>query len=143
MRCRPLSWRRCTRGDWLDRLILLRQRLLQRDGKHLVHRLHEVHLHRIAQILGNFSQILLVVLRQDDFEKTRTMSGEELFLQSTNGKNLTAQGNFAGHRDVAANWDFAQCARNCSCDSNSGGRAILWNGSLWHVDVNVKRTIEV
>src|SRR5438105_13532782 len=59
----------------------LGQRRLKRYRKHLIHRLREVHFHRIAQVLWNLGEVLLVVLGENDLEDARAVCSQQLFLQ--------------------------------------------------------------
>ena len=61
------------RGQGRDRscgLFLAQRREggFQRDLQHLIHRIHEMHLHRIAQIFRDFGKVFFVVAGQDHFE---------------------------------------------------------------------------
>src|SRR3954452_3858225 len=54
----------------------LGQRRLKRYRKHLIHRLREVHFHRIAQVLWNLGEVLLVVLGENDLEDARAVCSQ-------------------------------------------------------------------
>src|SRR5579872_4386678 len=132
------------RRDWLRPFFLdRRQRRLERNLQHLVHRLHKMQLHRLTQVFRDFSNILLVVLRQDYFKESGAMSGKQLLFQSADRKNLAAQRDLTSHCQVAADRNLAQRARDGRGNRDARRRSVFRNGALRHVHVQVKVAVEV
>ena len=71
------------------------------------------------------------------------MRRQQLFFQSTNGKDFATKGDFARHREIASDRNAAESTCNRGCDGNASRRPIFRNCSLGHVDVNVNIAIEV
>ena len=139
---------RCAYGcDGLHRLGIDARHIgegrLKRDGQHLVHGVHEMEFHGIAQVLGNLRQVFLVILRQDDFEQAGAVRGEQLFFKSANGEDFAAKGDFSSHGQIAAYRDFAERAGNRGSDGDAGGGAVFRDSALRHVHVDIEIAVEI
>src|SRR5450631_259693 len=100
-------------------------------------------LHHALQILWKVCEILLVFPRQNCFKDAGTMSRQQLLFQSANRQDLAAQRDFSSHCQVATHCDL--CKRTCKTSGKryASGWAVLGDGALRHVDVNVHGAIEI
>src|SRR6266446_176722 len=112
MRRRSIRRAGSQRSDRLRGYILAerRQGRFECNLQHLVHRIHEVHLHGVAQIFGNLGQVFFVVAGEDDFEESSAVSGQQFFLKPADGKDLAAERDFTGHGQIAAYRNLAESA---------------------------------
>src|ERR1700682_2227003 len=94
-------------------------------------------------LLGDVRQVLFIVLRKYHGTQAHSMGGEEFFLEAANGQNFAAEGDFAGHRYVAADRNSGKRADDGSANGDAGGRTVLGNGAFRNVDVNIERTVEI
>ncbi len=74
----------------------------QRDLEHLLDRRHRHDLQARLHIVGNFGEILLILLGDDHGGDPGPQGREQLLLQSADGQRASAQGDLAGHRHIAA-----------------------------------------
>ena len=70
-------------------------------------------------------------------------AASNFFLHAADGQNLAAQRDFAGHGHVAAHRNVRQGADDGRADGDSGRRAVLGDGALGHVHVNIDVAVEV
>ena len=73
----------------------------------------------------------------------RAQRAHRLLAQSPDGKHAAAQRDLTGHGDLAVHRPVRQRREHRRCDGDAGARAVLGNGSLGEVNVNVLCFIEV
>ena len=78
------------------------------DIQHLIHTIHQMQLHGVAQIFGNLGDVLFIFLGQNDFEDSRAMGRQKLFFEPADGQHFAAQGDFPSHGNVSSNRNLAQ-----------------------------------
>ena len=76
----------------------------------LVHRVDQDELDRLADLLRDVAQVLLVLARQDDDLGARQVRGQDLALEPADREDPTAQRDLAGHRHVLADGDAGEGA---------------------------------
>src|SRR5207245_5443894 len=93
---------RVARLDDLRRLLEGQRLRLAPKGRleHLVHRVDEHKLHRLADLVGGVPQVLLVLERKDHGPRPREGRREDLALQPTDREDPTAERDLPGHCDV-------------------------------------------
>ena len=122
--------------DDLRRLGLEGLRLAPKGGlEHLVHRVDEDELHRLADLLGDVPQVLLVLLGDDHHLRPREVGGEDLALQPADRQHPAAQGDLARHRHVLADGDAGQRAHHRGGHGDAGRGSVLGDRARRDVDV--------
>src|SRR5580692_11119579 len=71
------------------------------------------------------------------------MGGEKFFFYAADGEDFTAQGDFSGHGDVAADRNTRERADDGVANGDAGGRAVLGDSALGDVHVNVDVAVEI
>ncbi len=94
-------------------------------------------------VCRDFGQILFVVPRQDYRLVARPVGCQELLFDPTDGQHLAAQGNLAGHSDVALHGNLGQRAHHCGGQRDTRRRAVLGDRTLRDVDVDIDMPVEV
>src|SRR5260370_2784946 len=115
----------------------------QSDSQHLVHRLDEMELHQVANILWDIRQILLIIVREYDFVNAVPVGGKQLLFQAADGQHLAAQGDFTGHGYVAADRNPGERAADGGRDSDTGRGAIFGNRAFGNVQVDVQAAVKI
>ncbi len=136
------GWRQRRNG----RRLLVRhlgQGTFQSVGQHLVHRIDEVQLHYVAQVLGYIRQVLLIVSRKDDLEDARPVCCQQLLFQAADRQHFAAQRDLAGHGDVAAHGNVAERTGYGCRHGDARRRTILRYRPLRNMYVDVEIAIEV
>src|SRR5580658_197677 len=120
-----------------------RQRLFESQSQDLVHRIDEVELHGIFDVVGKLGYVFLVGARQDKIKDAGTQRGEQLLLQSADGQHFAAQGDFAGHGDVAPDRNLGQRTGQRRGHGDAGRWAVLGDRALGHMQVQVDVAVEL
>src|SRR5437867_12720698 len=66
--------------------------------EHLFHRVDQDELHRLADLVGDVPQVLLVLPRDDHGLRARQVSGKDLALEPTDRQHPATQRDLTGHR---------------------------------------------
>ena len=74
----------------------------QSDLQDFIHCFHKIDIYRLENILWNILEVFFILLRENDSLDFSTMRCQQLFLNSADGKDLAAQGDFAGHCHIFA-----------------------------------------
>ena len=106
--------------------------------EHLADRLHRNDLQRLADLLRDLRQVLLVLLRNQHYACTRGVRRQRFALQATDRQHTAAKGDLAGHRHLFANWDAGERRHDRRRHRHARRRAILRNGTRWHVNVETR-----
>src|ERR1700743_1154541 len=96
-------------------------RAFERDLQNFIHDFYEVYRKAREDFLRDVRQVLFIILRKYDCAQAHSVSGEKFFFYAADGENLAAQGNFAGHRDVATNRNVRERADNRCADGDTCG----------------------
>ena len=118
-------------------------RPFQRDLQNFIHDFYEVYRKAREDFLRDVRQVLLIILRKYDCAQAHSVSGEKFFFYAADGENFAAQGDFAGHSEVAANGIAGERADDGGADGDAGGGAVFGDGAFGHVHVNVDVAIEI
>src|ERR1700686_101493 len=118
-------------------------RPLKRNLQHFIHSLDKMYRKGREDFLRDVRQVLLIVLRKQHCTQAHSMGGEEFFLDATDGQNLAAQRDFAGHGDIAAHGNSGKGADDGVADGDAGGRAVLGDGAFGNVYVNIDVAVEI
>src|SRR5687768_15968823 len=103
--------------------------------EHLLHRVDEDELDRLADLLGDLAQVLLVLPRQDDHPGDRQVSGQDLALQPADREDPSAQGDTMTHRYVLADGDHGHCADDGQRHRYARRRAVRRARACPYVDI--------
>src|SRR5215813_6355866 len=115
----------------------------QSDLQHLVHRLDEMELHQVPNILWDIRQVLLVISRQYRLMNAVPVGGQQFFLETPDRQHLAAQSDFTRHRHVTPDGYLRQRAADRSSNRDTSRRPVFGNGALRHVQVHVQVSIEI
>ncbi len=88
-------------------------------------------------MLGDFLQILFIPTREDDGREFGPFCRQNLFLESSDWKDATAQGDFSGHGQISPRRNTGKCRGDRRGHRDAGGWAVLGDGSGRHMDVHV------
>ena len=97
----------------------------------------------LAHGLGDFLDVALVLLRQDDGLHALAVSGNHFLLEAADWQDIAAQSDLTRHRDIAANLAARQGRDHGRGHRDASGRAIFRHGALRQVDVDVVLLVEV
>ena len=80
----------------------------QRIFQHFQHVFNRNNGQAFFDVIGDFRQILLIILRNKHSFDTAAQGRKQFFLEPANCQRVAAQGDFAGHRNVALYRNFSQ-----------------------------------
>ena len=73
----------------------------------------------------------------DNLLKEAEIKAKEFLFQSTDGKDLTTQGNFTGHRHIGFNRNSGQGRHQGGTHTDTGAGPVLGYRTFRHMDVNI------
>src|SRR5258708_11790151 len=126
-----------------------RDRLQRHDGpfernlQHFVHGLNTVNRETGEDLLRDFRQVLLIVLRNEYRTQAHSVGGQKLLFEAADGENFAAQGNFAGHGHITAHRNLSERADDGRADGDAGGGTVLRDGAFGNVHVNIESAVEI
>ncbi len=83
--------------------------VLQRNLQDFVNPFNRLYLKILFDIVRNFLQIAYIFFRNDNGLDSTTVRSQKFFLQTTDGKHLTPQGNFTRHCHIGTHRNLGQC----------------------------------
>src|SRR4051812_36377328 len=109
----------------------------------LVHVLDADHAELLEDGVWDVLEVLAVVLGDQHGGDLGAVGGEDLLLEAADRQDAAAQGDLAGHGDGLADGDAEQGAGHGGGHGDAGARAVLGDGALGEVDVDVDLVLEV
>ena len=96
-----------------------------------------------ANALGDFLEVRLVVLGDDDFPDATLVCREQLLLHTADGKHAAAQADLTGHRHIQPHRALSHRTDHRSGNRDPRAGAVLGCGAVREVDVQVKLLVEL
>src|SRR5579862_5057323 len=113
------------------------RRRQQGHGQHVIHLVDPDERHVPNDVFGNLGQILLVLLRQDEFADALPMRGQDLLAQPADWQHAPTQRDLSCHADLARDRPAGKRRNHRQAHGDTGRGTVLGNGAGGNVDVDV------
>lgn len=97
----------------------------------------EFEFEEFADFGADFGEVFAVAFGEDDGFDAGALGGDGFFLDSADGEDESAEGDFAGHGDVGAGGAVGEEGGECGVHGDAGGGAVFGDGTGGDVDVDV------
>ena len=110
----------------------------QRMGQHFADMFDRDDLQRAFDVVRDFREIFVVLLRDQHRFHAAAQGREEFLLKAANGQHASAQCHLARHRNIIAHGNIRQHRDNRRDHADARGRAVLRRRAFGHMDMNIR-----
>jgi len=109
---------------------------------HFVDPFHWNYRQFVLDVLRNFHEVLLILLRDEHLLKTPSVGRQQLLFQPSDRQYLASKRDLASHSDIGLYRDVCQCRHQRSTHANSRTRSVLRSGPFRHMNVHIDLLME-